>query len=104
MDKGLQVPCAFFLKKNNLAECNYKIHDKELLVIIYCLEEQDAELRGVDGFEIHTNHKNLEYFMTVQKLTERQVRWSLILSRYKFKILYVLGKDNKQANTLSQRD
>jgi hypothetical protein len=29
----------FFLKKNNLAEYNYKIHNKELLAIIYCLEE-----------------------------------------------------------------
>ena len=42
--------------------------------------------------------------MTVQKLTERQVRWSLILSRYKFKILHVPGKDNERANALSRRD
>jgi hypothetical protein len=39
MDKGLWVLCAFFLKKNNLVEYNYEIHDKELLAIIYCLEE-----------------------------------------------------------------
>jgi hypothetical protein len=32
-------PCAFFLKKNNAHECNYKIHDKELLAVIRCLEE-----------------------------------------------------------------
>jgi hypothetical protein len=30
---------AFFLKKNSLAEYNYEIYNKELLVIIYCLEE-----------------------------------------------------------------
>ena len=89
------VPCAFFSKKNNPAEYNYEIHDKELLAIIRCLEEWDAELRGVNGFEIHTDHKNLEYFMTVRKLTERQMRWSLILSRYKFMIIHVPGKDNK---------
>jgi hypothetical protein len=61
-------------------------------------------LRGVNGFEIYINYKNLEYFITVQKLTERQMRWSLILSRYKFKIIYIPGKDNKQADALSQRD
>ena len=55
----------FFLKKNNLAEYNYKIHNKELLAIIYCLEEWDTELRGVDGFEIYINYKNLEYFITI---------------------------------------
>ena len=103
-DNGLWVPCAFFSKKNNPAECNYEIHDKELLAIIRCLEEWDAELRGVDGFEIHTDHKNLEYFMTVRKLTERQMRWSLILSRYKFKIIHVPGRDNERADALSRRD
>ena len=68
------VPCAFFSKKNNPAEYNYEIHDKELLAIIRCLEEWDAELRGVNGFEIHTDYKNLEYFMIVRKLIERQMR------------------------------
>jgi hypothetical protein len=103
-DKGIWVPCAFFSKKNNPAECNYEIHDKELLAIIRCLEAWDAELRGVNGFEIHTDHKNLEYFMMVRKLTERQMRWSLILSRYKFKIVHVPGKENERADALSRRD
>ena len=43
-------------------------------MIIRCLEEWDTELRGVDGFEIYTDYKNLEYFITVQKLIERQMR------------------------------
>ena len=96
--------CAFFSKKNNPAECNYEIHDKELLAIIRCLEEWDAELRGVDKFEILIDYKNLEYFTTVRKLTERQMRWSLILSRYKFQIRHIPGKDNERADALSRRD
>jgi len=42
--------------------------------------------------------------MTVRKLTERQMRWSLILSRYKFKIIYIPGKDNERADALLRRD
>ena len=42
--------------------------------------------------------------MTVRKLTERQIRWSLVLSRYKFKIVHVPGKDNERADALSRRD
>lgn len=38
-EKGLWVPCTFFSKKNNPAECNYEIYDKEMLAIIRCLEE-----------------------------------------------------------------
>ena len=32
------------------------------------------------------------------------MRWSLILSKYKFKIIYIPKNDNKQADALSQRD
>jgi hypothetical protein len=30
-------PYAYYLSKNSLAECNYEIHDKELLAFIHCL-------------------------------------------------------------------
>lgn len=103
-DDGLLRPCAFFSKKNAPAECNYEIYDKEMLAIVRSLEEWDAELRSVRHFHIRTDHKNLEYFMTVQKLTERQMRWSLILSRFNFTIAYVPGKENVRADALSRRE
>lgn len=68
---GLYHPCAFFSKKMAPAECNYEIYDKEMLAIVRCLEEWDPELRSVKTFEIRLDHKNLQYFMSVQKLTER---------------------------------
>ncbi len=84
--------CAYYSKKSASAECNYEIYDKEMLIIIWCLKEWDAELRSVLSFQIHMNHKNLKYFMTVKKLTEWQMRWSLILSQYNFFILYLSDK------------
>lgn len=103
-DEGVARPCAFFSKKNNPAECNYEIYDKEMLAIVRCLEEWDAELRSVEKFEIRSDHKNLEYFMTVRKLSERQMRWSLILSKYNFTISYLPGKQNNRADALSRRE
>ena len=103
-ENGAVRPCAFFSKKNNPAECNYEIYDKEMLAIIRCLEEWDSELRSVQQFEIRTDHKNLEYFMSIRKLTERQMRWSLILSRFNFTISYVPGKQNERADALSRRE
>ena len=103
-NEGVVRPCAFYSKKNSPAECNYEIYDKEMLAIVRCLEEWDAELRSVEKFEIRSDHKNLEYFMSVRKLTERQMRWSLILSRYNFTISYLKGKDNIRADALSRRE
>jgi len=38
-DDGMLRPCAYFSKKLNPSECNYKIYDKEMLAIVQCLEE-----------------------------------------------------------------
>ena len=55
---------AYYLKKYTPVKSNYEIHNKELLVIIRCLEAWDTELRSVlKGFNIITNHKNIEYFV-----------------------------------------
>ena len=57
-------PVAFISKSLNETERNYKIHDKEMLVIIRRLEAWRHLLEGVQfKFEICTDHKNLEYFM-----------------------------------------
>ena len=62
-------PVAYISKSLNEAERNYQIHDKEMLAIIRCLEAWRHFLEGTkDRFEIWMDHKNLEYFMKVQKL------------------------------------
>ena len=38
--------------------------------------------------------------MTVKKLTEQQMRWSLILLQYNFFILYLLSKQNERTDAL----
>ena len=74
-----------------------------MLTIIRCLEKWDVELRIVK-FEIRTDHKNLEYFMTVKKLTERHIKWFLILIKYDFVINYITGKNNKRTDVFSKRE
>ncbi|CBF71484.1 uncharacterized protein ANIA_10846 [Aspergillus nidulans FGSC A4] len=73
-EKGELHPCAYFSKRNSPAECNYEIYDKELLAIVRCLEAWDAELRSCGEFQVITDHKNLEYFFSPRKLTERHLK------------------------------
>ena len=59
----------FLLKSLDKIERNYEIYDKEMLVVIKELENWRHLLEGAKfKFEVWTNHKNLEYFMKVQKL------------------------------------
>ena len=74
-------PVAFLSKSLNETERNYEIHDKEMLAIVRGLEAWRHLLKRAQfKFEIWTDHKNLEYFMKVQKLNRRQARWALYLS------------------------
>lgn len=103
-DKGELQPIAYHSKKLTPTECNYMIHDKELLAIIRCVVEWRAELIGLqDPFIILTDHRNLEYFMTTKNLSERQVRWSEILSQYNFRLKFRPGKKATRPDALSRR-
>ena len=59
--------------------------------------------RRTQPFEIWTDHKNLEYFRTAQKLNRRQARWSLYLSRFDFSLHHKPGRTMGKPDTLSRR-
>lgn len=100
---GLFRPVAYFSQRMTPAECNYEIHDKELLAIIKCLVAWSSELRSVRQFTIVTDHKNLEYFLKKQRLSERQARWALELSRFNYDLKYRKGALATLPDGLSRR-
>jgi len=103
-EDGKWRPVAFISKSLNTTERNYEIHDKEMLAVIRCLEAWRHYLEGAKlEFEIWTDHKNLQYFMTSQKLNQRQARWALYLSRFSFTLKHVPGKSMGKADGLSRR-
>ena len=96
---------AFISKAFNETERNYEIHDKEMLEVIRCLEAWRHFLEGARiKFEVWTDHKNLEYFMTSQNLNHRQARWALYLSRFNFILKHVPESKMGKADGLSRND
>ena len=62
-------PIAFLSRTMQPAERNYKIYDKELLVIIEALMKwRQYLLDAIKPFEIWTDHENLKYFKKPHKL------------------------------------
>lgn len=101
----LWKPVAYYTKMMSPAECNYPIHDKEMLAILRAFEQWRAELQGSEQkIQVYSDHKALEYFMTKQKLSARQARWAEFLSRYHFEIVYRPGGKNQKADALSRRE
>ena len=72
---GRWRPVAFLSKSLNKTKKNYEIRDKKMLTIIRDLENWRHLLEDTHfQFEIWMDHKNLEYFMRVQKLNCRQAQ------------------------------
>ena len=95
---------AFLSKSLNKTERNYEIYDKEILVVIRKLENWRHLLEGTKfEFKVWTNHKNLKYFIKIQKLNCRQAQWILYLSRFNFTLKHVSGTKIEKANGLRRR-
>ncbi|CDO77880.1 hypothetical protein BN946_scf184690.g1 [Trametes cinnabarina] len=101
---GVWKPIAFLSKSLSPAERNYEIYDQELLAIMTALDEWRHFLKGArHTFEIHTDHKNLEYFRKPQRLNHRQARWVVELQDFDFILLHKPGKSMTKPDALSRR-
>jgi len=103
-EDGKWRPIAYGLKTMAPAECNYDVHDKELLAIVQALKEWRRYLRGSgQHFKVLTDHKNLIRFTTTKELTDRQIRWSEVLTGFDFKIEFRPGKERGKLDALTRR-
>ncbi len=93
----------YFSKKHNSVECNYKIYDKELIIIVCTFKKWWSELEDSIYFvEMITNHKSLEYFMLIKQLSHHQAHWSEFLSKFNYHITYHFNKINDKLNALTR--
>ncbi len=100
-DEDILHSMIFYNKNMILAECNYEIYDKELLIIIRCLKHWHLELKCIDiSIKIFIDHLNLKYFMIIKELTWQQAKWVEKLSEYNFKIIYQSKKQNLKVDVL----
>ena len=97
-------PIAFLSKTFTETERNYDIYDRELLAIIRALTEWRHYIQGSGHTtEVLSDHMNLMYFKSAQKLNWRQAWWALLLLEYDLKLWHVPGHQMTQADALSRR-
>ncbi len=92
----------FYSKSMILAEINYHIYDKKLLVIIQCFEHWRLELKCTELLiQIFIDHQALKIFMKNKQLSQRQVNYLNILSKFNFQIIFRSGKMNTKVDALT---
>jgi len=86
-------------------ECNYDIHDKELLALVQAFHEWKRYTRGnPKPTRVLIDHKDLVTLMTTKELNERQALWMQELSQYNFEIEYRSGREGGKPDTLIRRE
>ncbi|KAH0282056.1 hypothetical protein KCU62_g9949, partial [Aureobasidium sp. EXF-3399] len=77
-----------------------------MLAVIHAFEEWEPELMSASPdtpVQVLSDHKALEYFMTKQRLTRRQLRWSEFISGFNWKLTYRPRKLAIKPDALSRR-
>ncbi len=91
----------FYSKSMILAEINYHIYDKKLLIIIWCFKHWWFELKCTELFiQIFIDHQTLKIFIKNKQLSRWQVNYLNILSKFNFQIIFRSGKMNTKVNAL----
>ncbi len=86
------------------AECNYKIYDKELLIIIWAFEHWRLELKLTDiSIKMFIDYQALILLMKDKELSKCQMRWIQKLTDFNFRIMYQSDKQNIKINALTHQ-
>jgi len=96
-------PLGFFSKKLTETQQRYSTYDRELLAIYSALKFFKHMVEGRD-VTILTDHKPLQYafHQPLDKASEKQRRQLSFISQITTQIIYVAGKENTVADTLSR--
>jgi hypothetical protein len=74
-----------------------------MLGVIYGLKMGRKFFLGAQELvQIRTDHRNLQYFRELQKLTSQQARWVTLMQDYNYIFEYIPGETNVVADLLSQ--
>ena len=95
-------PVAFHSQSLLPAEKNYNVHDRELAGIIFGFKCGRSLLLGAQHpVCVLTDHKNLQYFRELQKVTGRQAQWIEFLQDFDYTLEHIAGTTNTVTDLLS---
>jgi transposase InsO family protein len=99
-DKGEQLPLAYYSKTLTDTERRWSATDKEMYGIICASRKWYPYCSGSVVF--HTDHQPLKYVRKQKDPRGKMARWLIELENYDYKIEYIPGKENVQADYLSR--
>ena len=97
----LPFPVSYASRKLLDREKRYSAIERECLSIVFGVDKFRYYLLGKE-FLLEVDHRPLIYLNKLKGSNARLMRWALCLQPYRFRIVYVPGKDNLGADLLSR--
>jgi hypothetical protein len=77
-EEGKEYVIAYASRSNNKVESNNSSYEGECITVVWAIIHFKPYLYGTN-FTLYTNHEPIKWLMTNNKLTNKLVRWALIL-------------------------
>ena len=102
-DKGREkeVVIAYASQHLNDSQANWSTVEKEAYAIVHAVKTFYPYLYG-RKFQVVTDHRPLQWLMSIKEPTGRLARWALLLQEFDIDIVYRPGKQNQNADCLSR--
>ncbi|CAK1602518.1 unnamed protein product [Parnassius mnemosyne] len=98
---GVEHPIAYCSRSLAKNEINFSTSERELMAVIYALEQFRSYVEGTKC-KIITDHASLLWFYKLNNPSGRLARWSMRLSQFDFEIEHRKGKLNVIPDALSR--
>lgn len=98
---GSILPVAYASRVLDRCEERYSTTEKELLSIVYLVNNFKMYVYGVD-FEIYTDHRPIIFLNNFKETSTRLIRLKMKLAEYSYTIKYLEGRNNIVADALSR--
>ena len=99
---GKQCVIAYASRGLTKAEKNYPVHKLEFLALKWAVSKKFHDYLYGAEFIVKTDNNPLTYVQSTAKLDAASQRWQSELANYDFKIVYLSGKENIEADALSR--
>ncbi len=87
-------PVAYFSRRLSKSERNYSTTEKELYAVVLSIPYFKQFIYGIH-FIVYTDHKSLQYLLSLKEHSSKLMRWLNRLSIYEFEIIYRKGFNNQ---------
>lgn len=96
-----QRTIAFASRILSKSERNYSVTELQALAVVWAFEKFRYFLFGRHT-KVYTDHRALQFLMSAKLNHDRLRRWALFLQEFDFSVIYIPGKQNIVADSLSR--